>query len=340
VKILLHMGQGKTGTTALQEALHSAAPVLRGKGVFYPHFGGDSIAHHLLLPLCEHPDRLPPWSLRKMGGVEAVVERAWDAWNATCDAVLADPPDTLLLSSELLIHQTSARAKQRLAATLAELSTDVTPILYVRDPVAQYRARLQEWLKVESAPLPPTRLHLREAIQNTEAAFAALPQLVAFDRAALHGGDITTDFATRFLGRGIAADDLPPRQANVGLSAEALVLLARLRAEGGHSPRVILRGARLVRHLAALDLADPPEQPLTLLPAVADAALRAATCHRWLAETGRLTLPGLDTDQIDGAPVPDWLMRAAPETLFPHDPDRLDRLYRALRQSHPKLLQG
>jgi hypothetical protein len=340
VKILLHMGQGKTGTTALQQALRHAAPDLRAKGILYPDFGGKSVAHHLLVPLCESPARLPPWSLHDLGGPEAAAEKAWGAWNAACDAVLADPPDLLILSSELLIHQTGAKAKLRLARTLAELSTDITPILYVRDPVAHYRARLQEWLKVESAPLPPTRLHLREAIIDTEAAFATPPRLVAFDRATLRGGDIISDFAARFLADRLAPDDLPLQKANVGLSAEALVLLARLRAEGGQTDKAARRAARLIGPLTALDLDDPPDQPLTLLPEVAEAALRAATCHRWLSETGRLTLPDLDTGRIDGAPVPAWLMRAAPETLFPHDPARLERLHRALARSHPKLLAG
>ena len=52
MKILLHMGQGKTGTTALQQSLHTAADTLRERGVCYPRFGAGAIAHHLLMPLC------------------------------------------------------------------------------------------------------------------------------------------------------------------------------------------------------------------------------------------------------------------------------------------------
>lgn len=338
MKILLHMGQGKTGTSALQQALHAAHDGLRAKGLLYPRFGGKSVAHHLLLPLCEDPARLPPLSLANLGGSEEAALLAWDAWNATCEAVENNPPGILILSSELLIHQTSSKAKARLVAILSELTPDITPVLYIRDPVDHYRARLQEWLKSESRPLPPSRLNLREAIEGTEAAFPNPPQLVAFDRAILHGGDIVTDFATRFLSPWVAPGDLPPRQANVGLSAEALCLLAQLRNAGDRTVEAARRVARLIRPLAALDRSDPPAQPLTLLPEVAEAALRAATCHRWLVETGRLHLPGLDIARIDGAPVPDGLKTAPPETLFPHDPARLDRLHRALRQSHAELL--
>ncbi len=85
-----------------------------------------------------------------------------------------------------------------------------------------------------------------------------------------------------------------------------------------------------VERLTVLDLEDPPSRPLTLRPDVAEAALRAATCHRWLVETGRLRIPGLDPARIDGAPVPAPLRSAAPESLFSHDPARLARLRAAL----------
>lgn len=331
MRIILHLGLEKTGTTALQKALHAASVALRARGVAYPRWRGPgTIAHHLLLPLCADPTLLPPWSLATLGGPLAAVETAWAAWNATCDAVLSDPPDVLFLSSELLALRTDAAAKARLAATLAELSDDILPVIYVRDPVAQYRAGLQEWLKTENAPLPPAALPLREAVLETEAAFGRPPALVAFDRATLHGGDITADVVQRFLAPRVGPADVPPRVANVGRSAEALVLMAQLRAEGGATPEAARRVHRLLRRIRALDRDDPPAQPLTLRPDVARAALRAATGHRWLAETGRLTIPGLDVTCIDGAPVPEDLLTAPPESLFDHDPARLARLRAAL----------
>jgi hypothetical protein len=331
VKILLHMGLVKTGTTALQRALHEARDALRRHGVLYPHFGGADFAHHLLLPVVEDPGRLPAGQLRDFGGPEAAVERAWDAWNSTCAAVAADPPRLLVLSSEFLIHHTGARAKARLAALLSELAAEVTPILYIRHPVDHFRARLQEWLKVESRPLPAPPDSLQQAITDCETAFGRATELLAFDRACLAKGDITTDFSARFLAGMVPPGTLRPREENPGLSAEALVLLVRLRARGGAT-------ARLIRPLALLDQSDPPGQALALYPEVASATLRAATSFLWLAETGRLTLPGLDLAAIDGTPLPDWLRNAAPETLFPHDPARLRRLEDQLHLRHPELL--
>lgn len=333
------MGQVKTGTTALQGALHDARRDLRRRGILYPHFGGAEFAHHLLLPLVEDPTRLPAGQLRGYGDADTAVDRAWEAWNATCAAIESQPLPRMILSSEFLLQHTGDRAKARLAALLGELTADVTPIVYVRHPVDHFRSRLQEWLKVENRPLPLPHQTLREAIAGTEAAFAQPPGLVPFDRTSLRGGDITTDFTARFLAGELPLAAIPPRDGNPGLSAEALVLLARLRSSAGAGPDARKAVIRLIRPLAALDRVDPPARPLALLPEVATAVLRAATCHRWLAETGRLVLPGLELSRIDGTPLPDWLVSAPPETLFPHDPLRLDRLVRALRETEPGLPQ-
>jgi hypothetical protein len=340
MKILLHMGQGKTGTSALQRSLHTASDRLRSKGVLYPRFSQKAVAHHMLLPLCGCALSLPRWSLEDMGGPEISRQTAEAAWNETCNDVRQNRPDLLVLSSEFLNYRTQGNLKPTLAGLLSELSGDVTPILYVRNPVDDYRARLQQWLKQKSNPLPPTRMPLREAIALDEAVFPSPVQLIAFDRSLLHGGDIIQDFSTRFLAPWVGATELPAIQANVGLSAEALVLMARLRAEGGNTDETARRVNRLIPFLEKFDRAHPPAGPLTLFPEVAEAALRASTCHRWLAETGRLHIAGLDVEKIDGAAVPDWLMTAPPETMFPHDPDRLDHLRQSLEQAGSRTTSG
>jgi len=172
--------------------------------------------------------------------------------------------------------------------------------------------------------LPVSRV--AEIILSTEAAFSRPAKLVTFDRSRLHGGDVVEDFATRFLAPWVQPADLPRFKSNVGLSAEALVLMVQLRAEGGATYETSRRVARLISHLEAMDRSDPPVQSLTLLPEVAEATLRSATSHRWLAETGQLEIPGLDISKIDGAPLPGWMRSAPPESLFQHDPERLDRL--------------
>ena len=340
MKILLHMGQVKTGTTALQQSLHAAADTLRERGVCYPRFGHGAIAHHLLMPLCGAGPKMPRWSLSDLGGTEEAVRKAREAWAATCDDIRSNPPDLLILSSELLLGRTDQKEKARLVDILSQLSTDIQPILYVRHPVDLYRSSLQEMLKAETRQKPPVCLHLREMVEGVEATFPQPPVFVAYDKSTLFDGDTVPDFANRFLAPLIGPITLPPQQANRGLSAEALVLMVRLRAEWGDTVEAARRVARLKKHLIDFDQTDPPSSPLTLLPEVAEAALRSATCHRWLAETGRLVIPGLDIDRIDGAAVPDWMMTASPETMFPHDPNRLARLRQSIDRLGPGPVRG
>ncbi|MBA3909846.1 MAG: hypothetical protein C0524_08130 [Rhodobacter sp.] len=335
MKIIVHMGQGKTGTTSLQESLHAAGATLRSRKVLYPRFGHQYVAHHLLVALCGDPNRLPPWNLERQGGPDGAVEAAQLAWNMTCEDIRRNRPELLVLSSEYLALTTDG-VKARLAMLLSELSNDITPVIYVRHPIDHYRARLQQSIKHKDRHFPPVHQNLRQVVVDTEAVFGRGPELVAFDRKELHGNDIVCDFATRFLAPWVQAGDLPRLNANAGLSAEVLVLLVRLRAEAGGTYEASRQVARLIPQLEALDRSDPPTQPLTLLPEVAEAALRSATGHRWLAETGRLRIPGLEVDKIDGAPPPKWMLTAPAESLFLHDPERLDRLRTLIELRRPR----
>lgn len=332
MKIILHMGQGKTGTTALQGSLAKASGKLRERGILYPRSGYVFLAHHLLVVLSGRPAPFPLWRLAGVEGPKDPGEIARRAWTATCDEVRRDRPEVLVLSSEQLLHHTDAEAKARLAGILSDLSPDITPVVYVRHPVDYYRAGLQEWVKRHDSPHPPSDRGLKQALLDTEATFGRKPELVLFDRRSLAGGDIVRDFATRFLGPTVDPEEVPSHDANVGLSTEALVVMSRLRAAKGWTDAGQRQVEMLTGLFRQLDAQDPPEQPFTLLPEVAEAALRSATSYRWLAETGRLRIPGLDVDRIDGAAPPGWMMSARPVDLFRHDQDRLDRMRRAVER--------
>lgn len=330
MKIVLHMGQAKTGTTSLQESFHAAAVQLRRQGVLYPTFGEGFVSHHLLLGLCGSVDHLPPWTLDRLGGAESAVATARRAWDGMLREIRENRPEVLVLSSEYLLFRTGTAAKAPLADLLGTLSDDITPVIYVRHPVDLFRSLMQQFLKHRDGPFPPREGNLRQQILATEAAFGKRPELVAFDRKVLHQGDIVRDFATRFLAPQVDPAGLPSLNDNVSLSAEALVLLARLRDRAGGTYEAARQASGQIKVLHRLDRSDPPERPMTLLPEVAEAALRCATGHRWLAETGLLQIPGLDIDRIDGAPAPEWMTTAPATALFGHDPDRLERLSRAM----------
>lgn len=49
-EIIIHIGMGKTGTTALQHFFWANRDALRARGISYPEYGSVSNAHHLLSP--------------------------------------------------------------------------------------------------------------------------------------------------------------------------------------------------------------------------------------------------------------------------------------------------
>lgn len=86
-QLYLHIGMGKTGTTALQEFLWTNKKLLASNGICYPSIGVKSGAHHLLSP-----------------HVPAFLKDVWefisvDTWAPKLTKV---PHDKILLSSELM----------------------------------------------------------------------------------------------------------------------------------------------------------------------------------------------------------------------------------------------
>ncbi len=330
MKIVLHLGQAKTGTTALQESLSAAAGHLRARKVLYPDFGHRYVAHHLLVALCGDPSSMPRWEVDKLGGPEGTRAAARSAWKTMLEDIRRDPPELLVLSSEYLLPRLDTDAIRHLARLLSDLSSDITPVMYVRHPVDHFRSNTQQSLKNSDCRRLPGNSFLIQAANDMEAAFGRKLEYLAFDRTLLHGGDIIHDFAVRFLAPRVTPDELPPQVSNESLSAEALMLMVELRAQAGGTYEASRRVATLKSRIVALDRNDPPARPLTLLPEVAEVALRKATFHRWLAETGRLHLPGLDYAKIDDVSTPAWIREAPAHTLFLHDPDRLARLRTAI----------
>lgn len=335
MKVILHMGQSKTGTTSLQDTLQDAAERLGQCGILYPSFGPKLRQNQLLFALCGDPSQLGAWFLNRHGGPEMAARVALQGWQQICERIRRTQPAAMVLSSEFLLQHTDAKAKTRMAELLAPLSQDITPVVYLRHPVDHFRARLQQWIKSRNGPFSPPARTLKTDFLDTGTAFGRAPDVVVYDRQTLLGGDVISDFASRYLSSWMDPAGLQSRRTNVGLSAEALVLVARNRARMEASLETERMIAGLAAVLGEFDRTDPPTHPFTLLPEVADAILRSATDTLWLVETCGLQIPGLAVERIDGAPIPDWMQTAPPETLFLHDRERLARLQARVDSSHP-----
>lgn len=334
MNILLHMGQGKTGTTALQRALHGSAAALAAAGVLYPAMPDAAFAHHLFLTLCEDDAHIAPHVTRYHGGLDKARAAAQVRWATLQTEIAASPPETLILSSETFIFGARAEGKHRLARLLAQLSAPVTPIIYIREPVGLYLSRLQEKMRVAVTPLPPAPQMIRAAIEQTIAAFGRMPVLVAYDPATLTGGDTPRDFFARFLPGKPDPAAVPPDHENRSLSGEATLALARYRADhlAGRDWEPDRDASRFEHRLRRIDGRLPPRKA-RLAADIAAAILRGSSDYLWLRDACGLKFPGLDYDRIDGTPVPETLRNAPLARILHTDPATLGRLIRRVKKA-------
>ena len=113
--LYLHIGMGKTGTTALQEFFWENREVLAHSGICYPTLGVKSGAHHLLSP------HVPPFLANVWEFISVAV------WMPKLEAV-AEP--AILLSSELIAWASKDIA--RAFCTELKERFDVRIVLYLR----------------------------------------------------------------------------------------------------------------------------------------------------------------------------------------------------------------
>ncbi len=327
MKILLHLGQGKTGTTALQRSLHTARDRLKEQGVLYPCLSPGSIAHHMLIALCESDDRIPPHVFEPFGNLNVLrATAAAGLYNLQLE-VERDRPKVLVLSSETFICGLRRRGKEKLAHLLAPFASEVLPIIYVREPAALYRSRLQERMKVAATTLSPGPQRIREAIEDSEDVWGQVA-VCGFDPARLAGRDILKDFATRFLSGQVDPEGMVAGPKNTSLSAEAILALSRFRRlvaperDWHRDPR----SERLFRRLQVIEETDRSAKGIKLRPEVSEAVRRSSVDYVWLRDSYGIAFPEIDYEAVDGTPPEPEMAERSLEELIEVDLERYDRL--------------
>jgi hypothetical protein len=177
MKLILHAGTHKTGTTSIQKALADNRAGLRKQGLIYPDgrvpFGYDNRAHHLFAHALTGRD---PMGRRK---AEAFIGAA---------RAMASSGDTILISSEPVCRHVAAHEpsieppdywtlRRRYLASLADVlgGFDVTVLLYFRE-----RASFAESLFLELAAKGNSRRTFQEFLAAHEHRFDYERQLDLF----------------------------------------------------------------------------------------------------------------------------------------------------------------
>jgi hypothetical protein len=167
--------------------------------------------------------------------------------------------------------------------------------LYIRRPSSHYLSLLTQSLRHSATLRPLEPFGIRRRIETLAAAFPQARIVPAvFEREALAGGDIVTDFATRFLApMGVAMSEIPTLdEANVSVSGESTDILMAFRhhAFQGRDNRPEPASAALFDALAAIEARIGPRRP-RLRPEVAAFLDASSDDVAWLEAVYGLEFP-------------------------------------------------
>lgn len=269
MKLTLHIGTEKTGTTTIQALLDENRAVLAERGIFVPRSVGE--ANHRWLPALVYPPEFEDNLTRRHGMQDPAVRAELTARYRTAleEELGAVTQPHVVMSSEHLQSRLHTPAEvTALKALLDPFFDDYEIVLYLRDPFAMavslYSTALksgacQEDVRDPWTPYIRRLADYRGIVELWGGVFGPeRMRLRLFERDAMVGGDLIEDLCAVL---GTPAEGLTrPRNRNLSLSRFCLGLLLaanrQIRREG--IPRPDRLRWRIIQALTAQsDPADP-----------------------------------------------------------------------------------
>jgi len=222
VELILHIGDGKCGSTAIQQSLYDAADTLAEAGVLYVSERRRGAYDFSVLLGRETRGDVTRETKAAKNNLDTIVARA-----------AAERPAFVLISSEYLFSRPPARLLELLTANGLK-PVGIHVFAYVRRPADMFVSLLQQSMKADHRGMDPAQF--RRDVSRPLAAWGAAPECLSvcvglFDRTRLKDNSVVADFADAIgLITGQAAITLPDADANVSLSVEQVLALRDFRA--------------------------------------------------------------------------------------------------------------
>lgn len=298
--LVLHIGTGKTGTSAIQRFLADNRSRLASQGVLVPYSPGRG--RHALLSLYGKPDSRvvaqPAW--RNTAFTTPDEMRDW-LTGALAAEVRDSACDTIVMSDEALFGA-GPGAISALQRGMANLFDRTLLVVYLRRQDAHARTRYKQTL-IEGKEHTLTEFlgkNLRTGLwryaDRLDAIAAARPwdRIVARPYATdwLRDGSVVADFLA-VAGLPGEGADAAPRAVNTSLDARCGEFLRRRNAACGRPPRQLVHTLRTLSR--GPDLRLPPEAADRLMTAVGDSNERLV--RHYLPDCGELFLAGADAEE-------------------------------------------
>ncbi|UCV18276.1 hypothetical protein [Ferribacterium limneticum] len=310
MKLILHIGMPKTGTTALQAQLSADRASLLRHGVLYPQVNIHPTNHNFLALLMRHGDAMAPRFRAMYGKQTDLLWKDFESnWQQIKRQIAKHQPHTVILSGEGMFFAIGSTDTEKFRARILELTDDVQVVAYVRQPSRHYLSAVQQRLKSAAKFNPPGAPPMRKTIEAAWEMFGRKPMVIPYERDLLLDGDITSDFLHRcvpevssFAGRIVSAE------LNESLSAEVMAILQEYRQTkhkdaDGDIPVDCVRLQRLLQHIEHRH--GLYRRPV-LVAEVARHIDDTSVDLLWLEEQYGFRFSGIDYAAIRGESNPIW----------------------------------
>ncbi|HSF64195.1 MAG TPA: hypothetical protein VLA78_07395, partial [Paracoccaceae bacterium] len=139
-KLILHIGQPKTGTSALQSVLSANRAQLLSVGVLYPTQARPRSPKHALAG--PYLMGRASYSVQRRTGKKgaALDALSTDYWTALRAEIRSTPHETLILSSECFFNR-PMHSQPGLRERLSEVCDSVEVVAYLRSPAARFLSK-------------------------------------------------------------------------------------------------------------------------------------------------------------------------------------------------------
>ncbi|WP_421904465.1 hypothetical protein [Mameliella sp.] len=222
--LLIHIGQGKTGSTSIQNFLRTNPEMLRDAGVLFPetgkHTNHQDIFSYLTDDVKQHDPRLR--GTRADDRKRALGKTFWHAARDTMDKT---NPRLVVLSCENQFRPFAPAALLRLTDELRPLFSRIDVCAYLRDPASHFLSSAQQDLKKRPDFTIPSRSYFRDTLEPWSLHGPGPLTCIRFARSELADQDVVTDFSRRFVGVDPASARRSATEDNTSLSPEAMEIM-------------------------------------------------------------------------------------------------------------------
>ncbi len=338
MKLTLHIGMGKAGSTSIQECLHAARDEIRQYGCLFPDTLYIPARHHWLQPLVYDEPMRAPSVVNRMGfSNEAAKKGALEEWENLLQQLKPQEPEHLILSSEVLFASYSPEEADRARKFVPTLTDDIQVLAYVRSPVKRYLSRVQQALKSTNKIVQPGGTYVAKVLESYRGIYGDVVQARVFEKTKLVEQDVVADFL-QWANLPIPYETLPKMQSNESVSAEGMAIMHEISPSdhASNAQELDMKRKRFRAIMMADQQVESPTKP-KLKPEIADYITAQCKELPLLRDKYGLEFEDIDYSLVEENPVRSLEVTRIDE-ICAYDPERKELVQKLADENLSKYL--